>query len=191
MLTRKQIVEYSTQAIVGSNTMAGARVWAPRDWSTNAADYPGVLIQSYRTRKESRAKGSQLPQFIATAVLTTIGRVQIAGTDEGAAAEAREQLELFEWQLEQAVLTCQPLLQNIRRVSWVDSDLSVTAAGRYHIGEVQINFGFEFEVDIDPLAQRPASLPPLTTPLKEVNVTWTVPAGTPQPGLVIDLPQPE
>jgi hypothetical protein len=189
MLTRSQIVQYATAALTAANTMAGTRIWAPRDWSTNAADYPGILVQCFRTRKESRAKGSQLPQFLATPILTVIGRLQVAGADETAAATATDQLEAFEWQIEQAILTNQSLLQNIRRFSFVDSDGGVTANGRYHIGEIQINFGLEFEVDIDPFTQAPASVPPIAVPLEEVKVTYEMPDGTTEPGVDITLPQ--
>lgn len=190
MLYRSQLRTYATAALVGSNTMAGSNVFASRDWPTTDATQPAIILQCYRERKESRAKGSQLPQFIATAVLALKARVQVAGAESGGLS-IQELLEQFEWQIEAAILTCQPLLTAIRRFAWVDTDQQITANGRYHVGELDISFGLEFEVDIDPYLQRPTALPALGVPLEQVNVTFTVPAGTPQPGLIIDLPQQE
>lgn len=181
---------YAVAALQGSATLAGQNVFASADWPTVDPDYPAVLVQCYREKKESRAKGSQLPQFIATAVLAVTGRVKATG---GAAGGSNVQalLDEFEDQILYAVTTCQPLLQAIQRVAWVDTDQEISAKGQYHAGEVRMNFGLEFPVDIDPIADRPAALPSITSPLEQVDLTWSVPAGTPQPGLVIDLPQPE
>lgn len=190
MLYRSQLRSYATAALVGSNTMAGQNVFASRDWPTTDASQPGIILQCYRERKESRARGSQLPQFIATAVLALKARVQSTGAEAGGLA-IQEQLEQFEWQIESAILTCQPLLKAIRRFAWVDTDQSFSKTGIYHLGELDISFGLEFEVDIDPIRDRPTALPSLTAPFKQVDVTFTVPTGTPQPGLVIDLPQQE
>lgn len=185
---RSQLRAYTVAALQDSETLAGQNIFASADWPTVDADYPAVLVQCYREKKESRAKGSQLPQFIATAILAVTGRVKVTGGSTGGPA-VQTLLDQFEDQIQFAVLTCQPLLQAIQRVAWVDTDQEISAKGQYHAGEVKLNFGLEFPVDIDPLGQRPAALPPITAPLKEVDLTWTVPQGTPQPGFVIELPQ--
>jgi hypothetical protein len=185
---RTQLRQFAVAALQGSATLAGSRVYAPTDWPTVDPEYPAILVECYREKKESRAKGSQLPQFIATAVLAVTGRVSAPGGAAGAIA-IQTLLDEFEDQIQFAVLTCQPMLQAIQRVSWVDTDQEISAKGQYHMGELKMHFGLEFPVDIDPYSQRPAALPPLGVPLEQVEVTFTVPAGTPQPGLVIDLPQ--
>ncbi len=190
MLFRSQLRTYAATALVDSQTMAGTNVFESLDWPTTDASYPAILLECYRERKESRAKGSQLPQFIATAVLALKARVQAPGGAAGGLS-IQELLEQFEWQIEAAILTCQPLLTNIRRFAWVDTDQQISAKGTMHIGELAISFGLEFEVDIDPYLQRPTALPALGVPLEQVNLTFDVPAGTPQPGLIIDLPQQE
>lgn len=181
---------FAVAALQGSATLAGQNVFPSADWPTVDPDYPAILVQCYREKKESRAKGSQIPQFIATAVLAVTARVKATGGAE-AGPNVQTILDTFEDQIFYAITTCQPLLQAIQRVAWVDTDQEISAKGQYHAGEVRMNFGLEFPVDVDPLGDRPAALPPLTVPLKEVELTWTVPQGTPQPGLVIDLPQPE
>ncbi|HEX8029064.1 MAG TPA: hypothetical protein VF491_11410 [Vicinamibacterales bacterium] len=121
-------------------------------------------------------------------MLAITGRVNAPGGAAGATA-IQTLLDEFEDQIQFAVLTCQPLLQAIQRVSWVDTDQEISAKGQYHMGDLKMHFGLEFPVDIDPYSQRPAALPPLGVPLQEVDLKFTVPEGTPQPGLVIDLPQ--
>lgn len=187
---RTQLRGYAVAAIQGSQTMAGPNVFAPTDWPTTDPDYPAILVECYRERKESRAKGSQLPQFIATAVLAITGRVQGAG-GRSAAEGIQACLDQLEDEIFFAVTTCQPLLQAIQRVAWVDTEQEISSKGQYHGGEVRLHFGLEFPVDVDPYLQRPAALPPLATPVKEVELTWQVPPGTPQPGLDIELPQQE
>jgi hypothetical protein len=190
MLYRSQLRTFAAAALIGSNTMAGSNVFEARDWPTTATAYPAILLECYRERKESRAKGSQLPQFIATAVLSIKARVQATGGEPGGLS-VQELLEQFEWQIESAILTCQPLLKSIRRFAWVDTDQDINSQGQTHIGQLALAFGLEFEVDIDPYLQRPAALPPLGAPLTGIDVTFKVPTGTPQPGLIIDLPQQE
>jgi hypothetical protein len=187
---RSTLRGYAVAALQGAATLAGQNVLTSADWPTTDADYPVLLVQCYREKKESRAKGSQLPQFIATAVLEVVGRVIATGGASGAPA-AQSLLDQFEDQILYAVTTCQPLLQAIQRIAWVDTDQEISAKGQYHAGEVKMTFGLEFPVDIDPVADRPSALPPITDPLEQVDLTWTVPAGTPQPGFVIDDLQQE
>lgn len=168
--------------------MAGTNIYVPADWPTVDPDYAAILVECYREKKESRAKGSQIPQFIATAILAVTGRVKATGGANGAPT-VQTLLDTFEDQIQFAILTCQPLLQAIQRVAWVDTDQDISAKGQYHAGEVKLHFGLEFPVDIDPYSQRPPALPPIATPLTEIEIKFNVPAGTPQPGLDIDLPQ--
>jgi hypothetical protein len=185
---RSTLRDYAVTALQGSATLAGQNVLPSADWPTTDADYPAILVQCYREKKESRAKGSQIPQFIATAVLEVVGRVNATGGATGGPS-VQTLLDTLEDQILFAVSTCQPLLQAIQRIAWVDTDQEISAKGQYHAGEVRMSFGLEFPVDIDPYKQRPASLPPIATPIKELELKFTVPAGTPQPGLDIDLPQ--
>ncbi|MFD1557088.1 hypothetical protein ACFSHT_15915 [Paraburkholderia silviterrae] len=185
---RSTLRGYAVAALQGSATLAGQNVFASADWPTVDPDYPAILVQCYREKKESRAKGSQIPQFIATAVLAITGRVKGTGAASGGPA-VQALLDQFEDQILYAVTTCQPLISAIQRFAWVDTDQEISAKGQYHAGEVRMNFGLEFPVDIDPYSDRPAALPPLGVPLEQVELTWTVPAGTPQPGLNISLPQ--
>lgn len=185
---RNQLRDLAVQGLIAAQTLAGSNVFAPRDWPTNGSIYPSILVQAYRERKESRAKGSQLPQFIATVILSIEGRLQVMGT-EAAAGTAQSQLDTLIWQIESAVLCNQSILQSINRVSFVDMDSGVTASGREHIAQVQLNFGLELPVDIDPVVDRPAAWPPLYAPLTNVQLTYEQPAHTTEPGLNITLPQ--
>ena len=133
------------------------------------------------------------PQFFATARLSIIGRVQ--GTDPTA---VEEQLELLCEQIESAILTNQALLQSVNQFSFVDTDMGVTADGRQHIGEVQMDFGMEYNDDFDPFVQAPAALPPIAVPLMEVGAHVDLtnvfdPEGTypnpPFPGAVTPAPR--
>ena len=186
---RAQLRQYVVDALTTANTLAGANVFTPRTWATNDSVYPSLLVQTPRERKESRAKGNQLPQFNATLMVSVGGRLRSLGADSTAAAAVEEQLDQFASQIECAVLCYQPILQSIKQVAFVDMEMDVSSSGREHIGQVQFNFGFEFQVDFDPVVDAPAAWPPLTSPLTTVDVTYDQPNGTTEPGLTILLPQ--
>ncbi len=182
MLYRAQLRDTAAAQLVAANTLAGANVFVPRDWPTNAGIYPAILVQAYRERKDARGH-SQVPQFIATARLSIVGRLQAV-----TAESAEEQLDEFCEQIELAVLTCQAILQNVSRITYVETDMGVSAEGRQHIGEVQIDFGLEYSVDIDPIGQSPVA-PSAAVPFQTITTAITEPAGTVQPSQTFTLPQ--
>ena len=182
MLFRAQLRDTAAAQLVAANTLAGANVFVPRDWPTNTGTYPAILVQAYRERKDSRGH-SQVPQFIATARLSVVGRLQAA-----TASDAEAALDEFCSQIELAILTCQAILQNVSRIAYVETDMGVSSEGRQHIGEVQLDFGLEYSVDIDPIGQSPVS-PSAAVPFQTATVSIQEPAGTTQPGLTITLPQ--
>lgn len=182
MLYRAQLRDTAAAQLVAANTLAGANVFVPRDWPTNPGTYPAILVQAYREREDSRGH-SQVPQFIAVARLSVVGRLQ-AGT----AALAESQLDQFCEQIRLAVLTCQAILQNVSRIAYVETDMGVSAEGRQHIGEVQIDFGLEYSVDIDPIGQSPVG-PSAAVSFQTVTTAIKEPAGTTQPSQTFSLPQ--
>lgn len=182
MLYRAQLRDTAAAQLVAANTLAGASVFVPRDWPTNTGTYPAILVQAYRERKDARGH-SQVPQFIATARLSIVGRIQ------GATAESVEsQLDDFCEEIELAILTCQAILQNVSRIAYVETDMGVSSEGRQHIGEVQLDFGLEYSVDIDPIEDSSVS-PSAAVPFQTASVSIVEPAGTTQPGFITSLPQ--
>jgi hypothetical protein len=137
MLRRANLRLIAVAALKSARTLAGQSVFSPRDWPTWSGNYPAILVQTPRERKESVARG--MPQFTTTVTMTVIGRVD--GTDEG---RVEADLESLCEQIEQAILTNHDLVQLTQQFSSVDTRMEVTNEGEKHIGEVQMDFAMEF-----------------------------------------------
>lgn len=153
MLTRAHLRQRAVAALKAAHTLAGQRVFSPRDWPTWHNDYPVLLVQTPRERKESVARG--VPQF------TTICHLAVTARVEAASAEAAEaDLETLCGQIEAALLTDYELISHLQQIASVETRLEVTAETRSHIGEAQLDFGLEFYEVFDPITPSSA-VPPL------------------------------
>ncbi len=130
-MLRTDLRELVRVALVKAGTDAGRRVFVPRDWPTQGAEYPCILVQTPREVKVSKWKGQ--PEFDTTVTVSVTGRVQ-GGTPEQAEGFA-DQLGN---QIEQAVLTDFDLIRSIEQFTTVITDIRVSNDGEYHIGEVQV-----------------------------------------------------
>lgn len=154
MLYRANLRLIAVAALKSARTLAGQSVFSPRDWPTWSGNYPAILVQTPRERKESISKS--IPEFTTTVTMTVIGRLD--GTDEG---RVEADLETLCEQIEQAILTNYDLVRLTQQFSSVDTRMEVTNEGEKHIGEVQMDFAMEFFEAFEPV---------IADPLEQVNV---------------------
>jgi hypothetical protein len=143
MLYRANLRKIAVAALKSAGTMARQSVFSPQDWPTFSGNYPAILVQTPRERKESIGRG--MPQFTVTTTMSVIGRLD--GTD---AEYVETQLELLCEQIEQAILTNYDLVRLTQQFSAVDTRMEVSCEGEKHIGEVQIDFSLEFYQAFEP-----------------------------------------
>jgi hypothetical protein len=144
MLYRANLRTIAVDALKSAGTMARQSVFSPRDWPTFSGNYPAILVQTPRERKESIGRG--MPQFTVTATMSVIGRLD--GTD---AEYVETQLETLCEQIEQAILTNYDLVRLTQQFSAVDTRMEVSCEGEKHIGEVQMDFSMEFYQAFEPV----------------------------------------
>lgn len=186
MLYRAFLRDLAVTALLNYPTLAQRRVFSPRDWPTWGRDYPVILVQTPRERKESLMRG--VPTFRTTASLSVIARVE-----EIDAPTAEERLEEFAEQIERALITDYDLVRNIQQFTFITTDVLVTAEGRSHLGELQMEFDLEFFQGVD----NDYAAPP-GTPLTDVYINADMqapfdPNGTypnpPFPAAVVPAPR--
>ena len=167
-------------ALVG-HTDAGDRVYSPRDWPTSSTIYPALLVQTPFDHK--KALGRNTPAFTTVTTVRITGRVQEydGETDDDGAMRAETALENLREQVERAVINSYELTRKIQKYAEVRSTINVDADGEAHMGQLL------FEIDIEHY-QGPEDFYPVDPPPFEgVDITITMPDGTPRPGTSINL----
>ncbi|WP_227105149.1 hypothetical protein [Chromobacterium rhizoryzae] len=174
MLYRAQLRQAVVNALLQANTLAGQKVYAPRDLPTTPASMPLILVQTPLERKVSL--GRHAPLFTTTATVAVNARVQGATVQQ-----VEADLETLCEQIEEAVLTDYTVLKMVQQVAAVDTEIDVTSESRSHLGEAWIRFDMEF-----PQAYRPT----ITQPLTDMELTATVASegGPPSPPTTIGIP---
>lgn len=153
MLLRSQLRQNAVNALLAANTLAGPNVFSPRDWPTYAGNYPALLVQTTKERKESNGR-TGLPTFTTTTTLAVTGRLEAA-----TATDAEMQLETLAEQIQSTILTNYSLISSIQQFVSVDTRIEVTAEGKRHIGEVQVEFDLEYFEAFDPAAVQTVGVP--------------------------------
>lgn len=161
-------------------TMAGERVYSPRDWPTSSTDYPVLLVQTPYDEKHSM--GRNVPQFTTITTIRISGRVEAFDGDElDGAIRAEADLETLREQIDRAIVNSYELTKNTQQLKNIRSALEVSADGEGHTGQIT------YEIDAE-YFQGPDDFYPITpTPIDEMKITVDMPDGTPKPVIVIPL----
>ncbi|ULI99645.1 ATP-binding protein [Klebsiella pneumoniae] len=167
-------------ALVG-HTDAGDRVYSPRDWPTSSAIYPALLVQTPFDHK--KALGRNTPAFTTVTTVRITGRVgnMMVKLMMMAPCVLKQPRENLREQVERAVINSYELTRKIQKYAEVRSTINVDADGEAHMGQLL------FEIDIEHY-QGPEDFYPVNPPpLEGVDITITMPDGTPRPGTSINL----
>ncbi|MCO7512396.1 ATP-binding protein [Serratia fonticola] len=164
-----------------NKTDAGDRVYSPRDWSTTADMYPVILVQTPIDVKNSL--GRNVPQFTTVTTVRITGRLQELDdeAEDNGAEKAEEALEQLREQIERAVINSYELTRKIQQFLQVRSTIDVDAGGEGHTAQLLMELDIEYyqgpeefyEIDADPL--------------EGIDVVISMPDGTPEPLVKIDL----
>ncbi|MGM7910793.1 ATP-binding protein [Yersinia enterocolitica] len=175
-----QVRQLVVDAIVG-NTDAGNRVYSPRDWPTTEEMYPVILVQTLIEEKQSL--GRNAPQFNTITTVRITGRLQeLDGENENDGANKAElSLERLREQIERAVINSYDLTRQIQQFARVRSTIDLDSSGEGHMAQLLIELDIEYY-------QGPEDFYPIVgDPLKGIDITMSMPDGTTQPVVSIDL----
>ena len=166
-------------------TIAGNNVFSVLDWSTWSGSYPLIFLQTPTEEKESLGRQGA-PQFTVTSTLRIDARVTAPAQVNGAgAAAALAQLEVFQQQIEIALINYPPLMQLIQCVPFVRVKMDVNAEGAQNLGEMVMDMGLEFY-------QGPEDFYPIhTDPLTEITVDADLVNVADPTGTYLDPPFPD
>ena len=166
-LSRKQMRLLALQALIRAGTMAGDRVYEPRDWPTDPEFFPMLLVSTPRERKVPLHAG-QL-SFTTTVGLVVVGRLL------GSMAEtAEDDLDLFSDQVMEALSLDPDFNVGIQQFAAIATQSVVTAEGKYHVGEFGMSFELTFYQSYGPTG------PDL------IDITGTIPVGN-NPPIIFDV----
>lgn len=164
-----------------NKTDAGDRVYSPRDWPTTADMYPVILVQTPIDVKSSL--GRNVPQFNTVTTVRLTGRLQALddATEDNGAEKAEEALEELREQIERAVINSYELTRKIQQFLQVRSAIGIDADGEGHTAQLLMDLDIEYY-------QGPEEFYEIDTePLEGMDVTISMPDGTPEPLVKIDL----
>ncbi|MGR2678724.1 hypothetical protein [Chromobacterium haemolyticum] len=156
MLYRTQLRNAVVAALQAANTLAGQKVYAPRDLPVTPPGMPLILVQTPMERKQGRGPVGA-PQFLTTATVAVNARVSAAS-----AGQVESLLDTLCDQIENAVLTNSAVLRMVQQVLAVETEIEVSAQQRDHLGEAWMRFDFEYP-ELFAL--------PVTQPLTDINGT--------------------
>jgi hypothetical protein len=169
-ISRKGLQEVAIAALIRANTMAGERVFEPRDWPTRPELFPVLLVQTPMESKTSQFPG--LLQFDTVIHLVVVGRVV------GKSAEAvNQQLDVFSGQVEEALMLDPEFSRAIQQILSIETRITVSAESKNQIGE----FGVTFEVQVYQAFGADGE------PLESTLVTMAQPAAPLAEPIVLDL----
>ncbi|WP_434627643.1 hypothetical protein [Chromobacterium sp. CV08] len=177
MLYRTQLRNAVVAALQAANTLAGQKVYAPRDLPVTPPGMPLILVQTPLERKQGRGPLGA-PQFLTTATVAINARV--SGSSAG---QVESLLDTICDQIESAVLTDYTVLRMVQQVLAVETEIEVTGQQREHLGEAWLRFDFEYPEVFEP---------PINQQLIDVHgaVSVTVGTATAQP-VEFDIPIPQ
>lgn len=131
-------------ALRNANTLAGDRVFAPRDWAVTGKDMPALLVDDQREESESRGPIG-FPSFITTAVIVVDGRVE-----RETETTVKADLATLRGQIKAAVLTSYDIVRQVEQIAAVRSEVRVSAETKKHVGELRLEFAFRYPEDFEP-----------------------------------------
>lgn len=131
-------------ALRNANTLAGDRVFAPRDWPVTSKDMPALLVDDEREESQSRGNAG-FPAFYTTATIMVGGKVE--GLDEMA---VKADLSTLRGQIKTAVLTSYDIVRQVEQIAAVRSQVAVSAETKKHVGELRMEFAFTYPEDFEP-----------------------------------------
>lgn len=175
-----QIRQLVVAAIKG-NTDAENRVYSPRDWPTTEEMYPVILVQTLIEEKQSL--GRNAPQFNTITTVRITGRLQeLDGESENDGANKAElSLERLREQIERAVINSYDLTRQIQQFARVRSTIDLDSSGEGHLAQLLMELDIEYY-------QGPEDFYPIVgDPLEGIDITMSMPDGTTQPVVSIDL----
>ena len=164
ILFRESLRLLVVEALINAQTLAGPRVFSPRDTTTYSGSYPAILVQARSERKQGWRKGGL--SFTTTASILVNARVEHIDP-----AVVETQLETFQFQIERAIITYYPLYTVIQQFASIDTDVQVASDGKKHIGEIAMVFGLEYAEIFDPITDAPASQQPIASELEIIDIT--------------------
>ena len=138
----QRTIRLAVQTVVATYT--GVPVVSPGDWETPTGNLPEIKLRCTGNRKTS--EGRQSAGFTTVVQLEMLLRVS-ADT----ASSAQDAIEALMAQVEDCVLALPSLLAVLQQVATVDTQTSITADGRTHIGEARMSFGCETLEVFDPV----------------------------------------
>ncbi len=164
-----------------NKTDAADRVYSPRDWPTTADMYPVLLVQTPIDVKNSL--GRNVPQFNTVTTVRITGRLQELDdeAEDNGAEKAEEALEQLREQVERAVINSYELTRKIQQFLQVRSTIDVDAGGEGHTAQLLMELDIEYYQGPEEFYEIDAS------PLEGIDVTISMPDGTPKPLVKIDL----
>lgn len=132
-ITRRQVQQRALAALMDAETLAQDRIYEPRDWPTDPAMFPVLLVSTPTDRKVGIYPGQF--EFTTTISIAVIGRVIGAAPDE-----VNDTLDLLSLQVEDALMLSPVFAQDIQQFSSITTSSVVNAQGKNHIGEIGIVF---------------------------------------------------
>lgn len=139
-------------ALRNANTLAGDRVFAPRDWPVASKDMPALLVDD--EREESRSRGNAgFPAFHTTAFIVVDGRVEsvASGDPDAALAAVKADLATLRSQIKAAVMASYDIVRQVEQIAAVRSQVAVSAESKKHVGELRMEFAFVYPEDFEPV----------------------------------------
>lgn len=128
-------------------TDAADAVASGRDWSFAEDELPAILVQLPREDSRSFGPDGGL-KFTTTATVPILAKVAgKASPGDGGANAVRLALRRLKRQIKLAVFNSDAILGDngpVQQISGVRSDQKITATGRGQVGEVLLEFDFEF-----------------------------------------------
>ncbi|WP_186224574.1 ATP-binding protein [Burkholderia gladioli] len=185
MTTSRDLRELAVSGLLADGaTDAGSNVFSPRTWATWDNTYPMLLVQTPNESGQGwGANGA--PAFTVTTSLRVTARAQSAAkTDDAAAADVEEQLEVLREQIKKALINFPPIMTLIQQYPSFRSTINVSREGQLPIGELVFDLDLEFVQDACQF------YPSASTPLEGIDVTVAMPEGTVAPAFSIPFEQP-
>lgn len=162
MLYRNQLRDAIVAILRSAGTLAGDRVYAPRDIPVTPAGMPLIVVSAGPERKES--SGRHAPLFTVTA--TILVEVTVRGSS---ATDANDQLDQMCERIEESVIGNAGLYSMIQQISAVSTETDISAESKYHLGQASVSFDLEFVEQFTPVA---------TSALNSVFITASVCPGS-------------
>lgn len=143
-LRRDDLLTLAVETIKRKGTLAGRRVYAPRDVPTAQIDYPCVIAYTPHEMKNSIMAGG-VPEFNTTVALQILCRTT-GVTGYAAQADADDLAK----QVENALLRDPEFVRTVQRFDSVETTITLNGEHEYHLAEASVTFGLEIFQDYDP-----------------------------------------